>query len=156
MTLMDANSNDPQAMEQIMKMSTNLPWYKCWCKDGTEFYNNILQIERDYISFFPNELLELLDKLLDIVGGQRYIDEFVEGKKLLEWLPRDIPMPQLPTNFFIDTYKVEEVLRLLDEIMRYIENDSEIRLRKRKLNFFNERNVCPFIGYSCNKNDTNI
>ena len=149
MTLMDANSGDPHALEQIKKMSINLPWYKCWCKDGTEFYNNISQIERDYISLFPNELLELLDRLLDIVGAQRYIDEFVEGKKLLEFSPRDIPMPQLPTDFFINAYKMEEVLMLLDEIMRYIENDSEIRLRKRELKFFNERNVCPSIGYSC-------
>ena len=84
-----------------------MPWYKCWCKDGTEFYNNISQIERDYISLFPNELLELLDRLLDIVGAQRYIDEFVEGKKLLEFSPRDIPMPQLPTDFFINAYKME-------------------------------------------------
>lgn len=156
MNLMDANSSDPQAMEQIMKMSTNLPWYKCWCKDGTEFYNNISQIERDYISLFPNGLLELLDRLLDIVGAQRYIDEFVEGKKQLELLSYNITMPQFPTNFFVDAYKMEEVLMLLDEIMKYIENDSEIMLRKRELKFFNERNVCPSIGHSCDKNDANI
>lgn len=100
--------------------------------------------------------MELLDRLLDIVGAQRYIDEFVEGKKRLELLPHDIPMPQLPTDFFVDAYKMEEVLMLIDEIMRYIENDSEIRLRKRELKFFNERNVCPSIGYSCDKNDANI
>lgn len=156
MTLMNVNSNDPEAMEQIMKMSTNLLWYKCWCKDGTEFYNNISQIERDYISLFPNELLELLDRLLDIVGAQRYIDEFVEGKKRLELLPHDFPMPQLPTDFFVRAYKIEEVLMLLNKIMIYIENDSEISLRKRDLNFFNDRNVCPSIGHSCDKNDANI
>ena len=153
MTLMDANSGNPQAMEQIMKMSTSLPWYKCWCKDGTEFYNNISQIERDYITLFPNELLEPLDKLLDIVGAQRYIDEFVEGTKRLEWLPYNMQMPQMPTDFFVDAYKIEDVLMLLDEIMRYIESDSEIKLRKRELKFFNERNVCPSIGYSCDAID---
>lgn len=140
MILANANSSDPHAAEQIMKMSTSLPWYKCWCKDGTEFYNDMLQIERDYISLFPNELLELLDELLDIVGVQRYIDEFVEGKKLLEFLPHNISMPQLPADFFVDGYKMKEVLKLLDEIMRYIENDSEITLRKRELNFFNDAN----------------
>lgn len=36
--------------------------------------------------------------------------------------------------------------------MGYIENDSEIRLRKRELKFFNERNVCPFIGHLSMKN----
>lgn len=153
MTLMKANSDDQQAMDQIMKMSTSLPWYKCWCKDGTEFYNNMSQIERDYISLFPNELLELLDRLLDIVGAQRYMDEFVEGKKGLELLPYNISMPHLPTNFFVDAYKLEEVLMLLDETMKYIEEDSEIRLRKRELKFFNERNTCPSIGYSCDKNN---
>ena len=100
--------------------------------------------------------MELLDRLLDIVGAQRYIDEFVEGKERLEMFPHDIPMPQLPTDFFVEAYKMEEVLMLLDEIMRYIENDSEIRLRKRELKFFNERNVCPCIGHSCDKNDANI
>lgn len=156
MILLDANSGNPQAIEQIMNMSTNLPWYKCWCKDGTEFYNNMSQIERDYISLFPNKLLELLDRLLYIVEAQRYIDELVEGKKQLELLPHTILMPQLPTDFLVDAYKVEEVLMLLDEIMKYIENDSEIRLRKRELKFFNERNVCPSIGHSCDKNDANI
>ena len=40
--------------------------------------------------------------------------------------------------------------------MRYIENDSEIKLRKRELKFFNERNVSPSIGYSCEKHDDNM
>lgn len=151
MTLMDSNANNPQAMEQIMKMSTSLPWYKCWCKDGTEFFNNISQIERDYITLFPNELLETLDKLLDIVGAQRYIDEFVEGKNRLELLPYNVPMPQMPTDFFVDAYKIDEILMLLDEIMRYIEKDSGKNLRRRELKFFNERNVCPLIGHSCDK-----
>ena len=154
--LMNTPSNTPQVMEQITKMSTNLPWYKCWYKDGTEFYNNILQIERDYAFLFPNELLELLDRLLNIVGAQRYMDDFVEGKIQPECLHHIFPMPQFPTNFFVDAYKIEEILMLLDEIMLSIEKDSEINLRRRELDFFNERNVCPTIGYSCDNIDANM
>ena len=156
MTMMKDNLNDDQGMEKIMNMNTSLPWYKCWCKDGTEFYNKMSQIERDYISLFPSELLKSLDKLLDIIEAQRHMDDFVESKKLLEFLPHEIQIPQLPTEFFVGAYKLEEVLMLLDEIMRYIENDSEIKLRKRELKFFNERNVSPSIGYSCEKHDDNM
>ena len=45
---------------------------------------------------------------------------------------------------------------LLDEIMLSIEKDSEINLRRRELDFFNERNVCPTIGYSCDNIDANM
>ena len=137
--LIKENSNDSQAMERIMKMNTKLPWYKCWCKDGTEFYNNMLQIERDYMYLFPNELLELINRLLDIVGAQRDMDDFVEGNDAKELIGRNFTIPQLPAEFFIGAYKLEEILMLLDEIMKYIESDSEIELRKRELKFFNER-----------------
>lgn len=156
MALMNANSNNPQVMEQIAKTSTQLPWYKCWCKDGTEFYNTISQLERDYAFLFPNELLELLDRLLNIVEPQRYIDDFVEGKIQPELFPHIFPMPQFPTDFFVTAYKIEEILMLLDEIMLSIEKDSEISLRRRELDFFNERNVYPTIGYSCDKIDANM
>ena len=130
--------------------------YKCWCKDGTEFYNNILQIERDYITLFPSELVESIDKLLNIVGAQRYMDDMVEENNLMDWLPRDINRPQMPVDFFIEAYQVEELLRILDEIMAYIENDSTIKLRERELKFFNERNVCPLIGHSCDKDNVDV
>ena len=98
--LMNTPSNTPQVMEQITKMRTNLPWYKCWCKDGTEFYNNILQIERDYAFLFPNELLELLDRLLNIVGAQRYMDDFVEGKNPTRMLTSYLPHAAISNKFF--------------------------------------------------------
>ncbi len=35
--------------------------------------------------------------------------------------------------------------------MAYIEKDSSKKLRERTLDFFNNRNACPKIGYSCEK-----
>lgn len=51
----------------------------------------------------------------------------------------------------IDEYKLVDTLRLLNCIMVYIENDSSRELQSRNIDFFNNRNVCPSIGYSCNK-----
>ena len=62
----------------------------------------------------------------------------------------------MPVDFFIEAYQVEELLRILDEIMVYIENDSTIKLRARELKFFNERNVCPLIGHSCDEDIVDV
>lgn len=149
MILMRDNSNDPQILEEIMKTSTSLPWYKCWGIEGTKFYDNISQIEKDFPTFFPNELLEKIEKLLNDVAPQKNMINFIEGKNLSMCLPQYNIMPQLPTDFFINAYKIENVLCLLNEIMTYIENDSSLQLRYRDLKFFNERNTCPTIGHSC-------
>ena len=57
----------------------------------------------------------------------------------------------LPVEMFIDAYKIEETIQVLDDIMKYIESDSTKKLRERSLNFFNDRNTSPTIGYTCRK-----
>ena len=153
MALMRENANNPKRLDQIMKMSTSLPWYKCWGIEGVKFYNTISQIEKDFPTFFPNELLEKIEELLITVEPQKNMIDFVEGKNLSMWFPQDAFMPQMPTDFFVNAYKIEDIIRLLDEIMAYIENDSSLDLRYKDLRFFNERNVCPTIGYSCNSEE---
>ena len=149
--LMNENGNNPDKANEIMEMSTSLPWYKCWCKDGTEFYNDMSQIEKDYNTFFPNELLEYINELLNIANSQKNMDNFVEGKTLFAYSSVNFTMPELGTDFFIEAYEIEKILQLLNKIMEYIENDSSLKLRKREVDFFNKRNVCPLIGHSCNK-----
>lgn len=149
MSLMMENTNNQKQLEQIMKMSTNLPWYKCWGIEGTKFYDAISQIEKDFPTFFPGELLEKMEELLVVVKPQKFMIDFVEGTNYSMLLPQEAFMPQMPTEFFLDAYKIKDIIRLLDENMAYIEKDSSLILRYRDINFFNERNVCPTIGYSC-------
>ena len=155
MDLMRQHSNNPNAMKYIMNMSTSLPWYTCWEIEGEKFYDNLSQIEKDFPTFFTNEMLEMFDEILGIVMPQKNLVNFVEGKFLPDWAADQVKISQIPTQMFIDAYKIEEILRLLDGIMQYIESDSSIILRKRDLAFFNDRNVCPTLGYSCEPQPTN-
>ena len=151
MTLMRANANNPTKLDEIMKMSTSLPWYMCWEIEGKKFYEGVLQIERDFPTFFPNELLEKVESLLKIVAPQMNLVNFVEGRQLLQWAPVPECMPQLPTDFFVDAYKIQEIISVLNDILAYIEQDSGEKLRYRELAFFNNRNTVPTIGHSCDK-----
>lgn len=145
------NANNPEALKEIMKMNTNLPWYKCWEIEGKKFYDGVLQIERDFPTFFPNELLEKVEHLLKIVDPQRNLINFVEGGQPLQWVSNIECRPRLPTAFFVDAYKIKEIISGLNDIMVYIEQDSGKKLRYRELAFFNNRNTVPTIGYSCDK-----
>lgn len=151
LALMKANANNPEALEEIMRMSTGLPWYTCWEIEGKKFYDGVLQIERDFPTFFPNELLEKVERLLKIVAPQMNLVNFVEGRQLLQWAPDVEHMPQLPTDFFVDAYEIKEIISVLNDIMAYIEQDSGKKLRYRELNFFNNRNTVPTIGHSCDE-----
>jgi len=91
----------------------------------------------------------MFEELLSIVSSQKNMIDFVEGRHRSAWLPQDNVILQIPTDCFVESYKMEDVLRLLDEIMAYIEEDSTLNLRYRDLKFFNDRNVCPILGYSC-------
>lgn len=146
-----ANANNPEALKEIMKMNTGVPWYKCWEIEGKKFYEGVLQIERDFPTFFPNELLEKVEHLLKIVAPQRNLINFVEGGQPLQWVSNIECRPRLPTDFFVDAYKIKEIISGLNDIMVYIEQDSGKKLRYRELAFFNNRNTVPTIGYSCDK-----
>lgn len=148
---MEANANNPEALKEIMKMNTGVPWYKCWEIEGKKFYEGVLQIERDFPTFFPNELLEKVEHLLKIVAPQRNLINFVEGGQPLQWVSNIECRPRLPTDFFVDAYKIKEIISGLNDIMVYIEQDSGKKLRYRELAFFNNRNTVPTIGYSGDK-----
>lgn len=151
MNLMQQHSDDPEAMKSIMEMSTSLPWYQCWNIEATKIYNGLSQVERDFPTFFPNELLEQIDNLLSLVQAQTNIVNFVEMRSLTPRIKEEFGIPMLPTEMFVDAYKIEETLRVLDVIMAYIENDSSKKLRERNLEFFNDRNTSPTIGHTCDK-----
>ena len=151
MTMMQQYSNNPEAMEKIMHVSTSLAWYQCWNIDATKFYNGLSQIEKDFPTFFPNDLLEQIDSLLAIVQTQTNIVNFVEMRALNTFVKEQLPLPMHPADMFVDAYKIVETLQLIDSIMEYIEKDSSKSLRERSLDFFNNRNTCPGIGHSCEK-----
>jgi hypothetical protein len=149
LNMMQYSSNlDENEMEKMWK-DANLPWYICWNIEAKEFYDGLSQIEKDFPTFFPNELLDKIDKLLDIALMQTHIVDFVEMKRLPKNILEGVGVPILPTEFFIDGYKIEEALELLDSIMEYIEKDSSKKLKERSLDFFNNRNVQPILGHSC-------
>ena len=152
--LMEQHANNNEVIDEVLQMSTNLPWYVCWEIEGAKFYDGISQIEKDFPTFFTNDLLEIFDKLLEKVYPQKNMVNFVEGKHLSEYFGKRINYGKIPTEMFIDTYEIEEILRLLDSIMNNIEIDSSKNLKARDLKFFNDRNVCPQIGYSCEKENT--
>ena len=149
--LMQQYSNNPQKMDEIMNTSTSLPWYQCWNIEATKAYKGLSQIEKDFPTFFPNELLVQIDNLLAIVQLQTNIVNFVEGRSLTQHIKEQIGVFMLPTEMFVDGYKIEEALQVLDSIMAYIEKDSSKKLRERNLNFFNDRNTSPTIGHTCKK-----
>ena len=136
-------------------MSDSLPWYQCWNIDASKFYNGLSQVEKDYPTFFPNELLEEIDDLLNILQMHTNIVKVVEMRMLPKSMRKQEDIPILTTDIFVDTYKIVETLRLLDSIMEYIENDSSKKLRERNINFFNNRNVCPTLGHTCAKESDN-
>lgn len=149
--LMYEYSNDPQKIEKIMKMSISLPWYQCWNIEATKVYNGISQIEKDFPTFFPNDLLEQIDKLLAIVQLQTNMVNFVEGRALPDYIKKQVNIYRLSTEMFIEAYKIADVLMILESIMAYIEKDSAKKLSERSLEFFNNRNTSPIIGYTCKK-----
>ena len=153
--LMQQCSDNPEEMEKIMSMSTSLPWYQCWHKEATKFYNGLSQVEKDFPTFFPNELLELIDSLLTNAKTQTNIVNIVEFRSPISHIQEQFERPEIPTEMFIKAYKIEETLQVLDSIMSYIESDSSKVLRERNLDFFNNRNISPSIGHTCPKESTN-
>ena len=77
--MMMNNAGNP---EEIMKMDTSLPWYQCWCKDSISFYDGVEQIEKMFIDFFPSDLINDLDELLELVKPLKGMVDFVEMKAL--------------------------------------------------------------------------
>ena len=134
-----------------MNISTSLPWYQCWNIEATKAYNGLSQIEKDFPTFFPNELLEQIDNLLAIVQLQTNIVNFVEGCSFTQRIKEQFGVFMLPTEMFVGGYKIEKALQELDSIMAYIEKDSTKKLRERNLDFFNNRNTSPTIGHTCKK-----
>lgn len=155
MALLEQHSGDAKVLEQVMKMSTSFPWYTCWEIEGSKFYDGVSQIEKDFPTFFANELLEMIDELLVLVQPQKNLVNFVEGKYMPTWAANRVKMALIPTEMFIDAYHMENILCLLDRIMVYIEEDSSKKLRGRDLSFFNDRNVCPTLGHSCAETQMN-
>lgn len=151
MNFMQQHSDDPDAMKSTMEMSTSLPWYHCWNIEATKIYNGLSQVEKDFPTFIPNDLLEQIDNLLSLVQTQTNIVSFVEMRSLTPCIKEKVGIPMLPTKMFVDAYKLDETLRVLDVIMAYIENDSSIKLRERNLEFFNNRNTSPILGQACDK-----
>ena len=151
MTLMQQCNNDSGAIEQIMQMDIGIPWYACWEIEGKAFYDELSQIEKDYSTFFTNELLDLVDKLLLCVAPQINMTSFISGESILNFTGIKVDVPQLPTEFFVDAYNLKDVIHLLDEIMKCIEEDSGKNLRHREEMFFNGGSVAPSLGASCNK-----
>ena len=83
-----------------MNMSTSLPWYKCREIDAEKFYNGVSHLERDFLAFFSNELLELIDELLNIANSQKNIVKLVEGTYLPAWARQQTQISQITTQMF--------------------------------------------------------
>ena len=148
---MRALANQVDDPKKIMEENISLPLYKCWCRDSTQFYDSIEKIEKNFLEFFPNELLIEIEKLLELVRPIKNLTNFIEMKQVKEiGLPiPNIELPQeleLPVSFFIEDCKLEEIIDVLEDTIKYIEKDTGKFIRKRDIKFFNDRNVSPTIG----------
>ena len=141
MKLMMSNPNNP---EDIMNMDTSIPWYKCWCYDSTVFYNGIEEIEKIFPSFFSNELLESIEQLLELVKPLKGINDFVEMKPMADIINMQVGI--MPTEFFLDAYKFTDIIEKLEKVITLIEDEMEISIRERNVDYFNIRNVKPVLG----------
>ena len=102
MNLMQHHSDNPEAMGKIMNMSTSLPWYQCWNIEATKIYNGLSQVEKDFPTFFPDELLEQIDNLLSLVQAQTNIVNFVEMRSLTPHIKKEFGIPMLSTEMFVE------------------------------------------------------
>ena len=129
---------------------SHLPWYKCWEIKAKSFYDDMLSIEQNYPTFLPAEMIELYEKTVEYAKLQSNMSAFIENRMIADYLPLGMELPdfKMPTEFFIQDYNLIDTIHALDSIMKYVESNSDIVLRKRSLEFFNERNCAPKIGAS--------
>ncbi|MBQ8604999.1 MAG: hypothetical protein IJ410_09195 [Oscillospiraceae bacterium] len=144
MKLMMSNPDNPQ---EIINMDTSIPWYKCWCYDSTVFYDGIEEIEKVFPDFIPNDLLENIEQLLELVKPLKGINNFIEMKPMADYVSMQVVM--MPTEFFLDAYKFIDIIDKLESVIKIVENEMDISIRERDVDFFNKRNIAPILGSAC-------
>lgn len=154
-----ATVNNPslseEGFETIINMSKSYPWYKCFCLEAKKFYDGLIQIEKDYTTLFSNELLEKAEKLLTQMEPQIHIIENVEGSFIKQYVPKELLTEEmlhfsLPAEFYIEEIDIKTSLKLLEDLIAFIENDSELVIRNRTLDFFNGRKEDTLLGSAIN------
>lgn len=146
-----AMTNNAENLDEIMQKETGIPWYKCWTHDSTEFYNNVEQIEKMFLDFFPNDLIVKLDQLLELIKVTKNMSDFIEQKTMRAsgmFIPSQLgsDILKFPIEFFLEGNNLIKIIEILEEIMEYIERETGEMLRQRDIKFFNDRNTSPTLG----------
>lgn len=128
-----------------------LPWYKCWFIDTEKFYNEMIVIQNYYCYFMPTEFIVLLEELLKSI---KYINSNGYICNLVSQFGIENAEKCISTEIIIKEFCFEEILDKLKNVIEFIENETEISIQERDINFYNQTNVNPTIG-SVYKKDYN-
>ncbi|MHB1314295.1 MAG: hypothetical protein ACYCX2_02270 [Christensenellales bacterium] len=118
-----------------------LPWYKCWNIDNEKFTKRMRQIEQDFSFMFPADLLCLIEALLKLVEPINNLSNFLEFSKKFQ-----APVSIFPIEFFVDNNKLDEIFDALENVMKYVSENSKEDMLKIDIKYFNERNTSPILG----------
>lgn len=141
----DGNIDVMAYMQQYNQEPPSLPWYKCWNIDNKEFYDAMKKIEQDFGYLFPTELFDVLDKLLNRIAPINNMVSFIERTGLYNsYLATDRII--LPIEFFMEAYKFDEILALLEELMLHVQNENGEDILSINIKDINDRNVTPILG----------
>lgn len=139
-----------EELKEIMEMDTSLPLYHCWTIDSGKFVNGVEEIERKFLDFFPGDLLDKVDRLLDTARCVKNMREWIDGVGDFQGILGHFHQGPLvlPVEFFIEDAKLIETLELLENVIEYVEEEIGEDIRNRNAEFFNNRNTKPILGDS--------
>lgn len=142
-----------EELERIMKLNSSLPVYQCWAIDSGKFVDGVEELERKFLDFFPSDLLDMVDRLLDAARSTKYVREMIDHVGEFYGIMGQFHQGPLyfPVDYFVSETKLLEALELLENVIDYVETETKQKIRKRDLEFFNNRNTKPILGdsYKC-------
>lgn len=146
-------SANEEETKRIFETDTNLPLYHCWTIDSGKFVDGVEEIEIKFLEFFPSDLLDMVDNLLDMARVVKRTREWIDGVGDFQWILGQLHQGPiiLPVEFFINEAKIMDTLEALEKVIEYIEAETGETIRRRELDFFNNRNCKPILGDSYKK-----
>lgn len=143
----DGNIDALEYMKNHNEFPKSLPWYKCWNIDNQNFTTQMRRIEQDFSFMIPADLHNKIAILLNLVEPINYISKFIEMKMPINIKEVELPpVLIMPLDFFIDGYKLIEILNALEDVMKYLSAVSNEDILKIDISYINERNTSPILG----------
>lgn len=81
---------------------------------------------------------------MELVKPLKGINDFVEMKPMADIINMQVGI--MPMEFFLDAYKFTDIIEKLEKVITLIEDEMEISIRERNVDYFNKRNVKPVLG----------